>query len=64
MGSTVAVSTRGKYLNKNNLVDCVLRISVDGVVLPALSNIDAEIPKEVYGVEVFSSGPAAIPPSR
>ncbi len=61
MGSTVAVSTRGKYLNKNKLVDCVLRITVDGVVLPALSNIDAVIPKEVYGVEVFF-GPARIPP--
>ena len=61
MGSTVAVSTRGKYLNKNRLVDCVLRVTLDGVILPALSNIDAVIPKEVYGVEVFF-GPARIPP--
>ncbi len=61
MASTVAVSMRGNKMVLGKPVECVLRVSVDGVVLPALSNIDAVIPKDVYGVEVFF-GPARIPP--
>lgn len=40
---------------------CVMRLTLDGVVMPALSDIDAIIPKDVYGIEIFS-GPARLPP--
>ena len=55
MGSTVAESTRGYKIGRElKPVECVLRITVDGIVLPPLSNIDAVIPKDVYGVGCFS----------
>jgi len=38
-----------------------MRLTLDGVVMPALSDIDAIIPKDVYGIEIFS-GPARLPP--
>lgn len=66
LGNIVAISSRGQKstLMKNNslaLVQCVMRVAVDGTMLPALSNIDQILPKDVYGVEVFN-GPARIPP--
>ena len=30
-----------------------LRVMLDGIVLPALSNIDGVVPGDVYGVEIF-----------
>lgn len=63
LGNIIAVSTRGQKLANGgkNLVQCVFRMSIDGIVLPPLSNIDQIIPKDVYGVEVFN-GPSRIPP--
>ncbi len=64
LGSTVAKSTRGQKMSRSGtsqgLVDCVMRITVDGVVMPPLSNIDAIVPKTVHGIEIFS-GPARLP---
>lgn len=66
-GNIVAISTRGqkstlsKGSNTFALVQCVMRVAIDGVTLPALSNIDQVLPKDVYGIEVFN-GPARIPP--
>lgn len=66
LGNKVAISTRGMKLARSGkeigLVDCVYRISLDGVVLPPLSSIDQIIPKDVYGVEIFN-GPSRIPPN-
>ena len=41
LGYILAVSTRGAKYVRGNLVDCVLRVMLDGIVLPALFNIDA-----------------------
>jgi hypothetical protein len=61
-GSTVMISKRGlKVLRDLTLAPCVMRLTVDGVVMPALANIDAIVPKDVYGLEIFS-GPARLPP--
>ena len=62
LGNIVAISTRGKKLGGGGkgLVDCVFRMSLDGIVLPPLSNIDQIVPRDVYGVEVFK-GPSRIP---
>lgn len=60
LGSKVAISSRGKVMNKNALVDCVMRTMVDGIVMPALTSIDNVYPREVYGIEVFN-GAARIP---
>ena len=61
LGCILAVSTRGaKYERGGHMVDCVLRVMLDGIVLPALSNIDGVVPGDVYGVEIFLwSGEAA-----
>ncbi len=66
-GSIVAVSMRGAKAERNRggigfgLVPCVMRITIDGVVMPALSNIDQMVPSNVYGVEIYN-GPARLPP--
>lgn len=67
-GATVAVSSRGAvpYRPPGSstpfiMVPCVMRMSVDGVLLPGLSNIDQIVPKDVYGIEVYY-GPARLPP--
>lgn len=66
LGNRVAVSTRGQKMSRsstgNGLVPCVMRVSVDGVPLPALTNIDAMLPIDVYGIEVYN-GPARMPTS-
>ena len=66
LGSMVAISTRGmKSVPAGGgiaLVPCVLRVMLDGIVLPALSDIDKVVPQDVHGVEVFF-GAASIPPS-
>lgn len=68
MGVTVAISTRGAKPARParggsplGLVQCVMRISIDGIPLPALSNIDEIVPKDVHGIEVYF-GPARTPP--
>ncbi len=68
LGSTVALSTRGAKPFRAGrgsvgfgLVPCVMRMSVDGVLLPGTSNIDAIVPNEVHGIEVYY-GPARMPP--
>lgn len=66
LGSMVAISTRGmKSVPAGSgiaLVPCVLRVMLDGIVLPALSDIDKVVPQDVHGVEVFF-GAASVPPS-
>jgi len=62
LGSIVAVSMRGqkKVAGSLNMVQCVLRVMVDGIVMPALTNLDDVIPKEIHGVELYL-GAARIP---
>jgi hypothetical protein len=65
LGSMVAISTRGmKSVPTASggfaLVPCVMRLMLDGIVLPALTDIDAVVPQDVHGVEVFF-GAASIP---
>lgn len=60
-GTTVAVSSRGgRYVN-GELVPCVMRVMVDGVVLAGAPNVDAVIPLDVHAIEVFY-GPSRVPP--
>lgn len=68
MGTTVAISNRGTqpFRPKNGssnfaLVQCVLRVSVDGIPLPGLADLDQLVPKDVHGIEVYF-GPARMPP--
>lgn len=42
------------------LVDYVMRVMVDGIVMPANTSIDGIFPKDAYGIEVFN-GLARIP---
>jgi hypothetical protein len=58
-GSTVLISQRGLKYERGRMVDCVLRVVVDGIVIPS-SNVDAIPPADVHGVELFL-GPARIP---
>lgn len=65
LGAIVAVSRRGAKPSRAprdpfGLVDCVLRVTVDGVVQPALVNLDAVIPQDIYGVEIYN-GSARLP---
>lgn len=62
LGSTVAISTRGQKLGGGGrgLVDCVMRVMVDGIVMPAYTSIDGIFPMDAYGIEVFN-GPTRIP---
>ena len=65
LGNTVATSTRGpkpSLLGGVSGRNCLLRISVDGIVLPAGADIDNVAPMDVHGVEVFY-GPSRVPPS-
>lgn len=66
-GYTVAISTRGAKPTRNTvgvgfaLVQCVMRVVVDGTVMPALFNIDEIVPRDVHGIEVYY-GPSRMPP--
>ena len=42
------------------MVDCVLRVMVDGIVQPPLTHLDAVVPNDVYGIEIFY-GAARLP---
>lgn len=60
-GSIVAVSMRGQKLTRTPngqmaMVQCVLRVMVDGTVMPALTSLDNIIPREIHGVELFLGG--------
>lgn len=68
LGATVAISSRGAKASRPQngsapliLTQCVMRVSIDGIILPALSNIDHIVPTDVYGIEVYY-GPARMPP--
>ncbi|MEP6764055.1 MAG: TonB-dependent receptor [Gemmatimonadaceae bacterium] len=62
LGIMVAMSTRGpKPSFQVPGRYCMLRISVDGVVMPAGTDIDNVVPMDVHGVEVFF-GPSRVPP--
>jgi hypothetical protein len=65
-GNVVAVSSRGPspvVIPGQGIVllECVLRMAVDGIMRPPLTDIDSVDPNDVYGVEVFL-GPSRIPP--
>lgn len=65
-GIIVAVSTRGMKPVRTPgrgfaLTECVMRMAVDGVLLPPLSNLDEVLPQDIHGVEVFL-GPSRVPP--
>lgn len=65
LGSIVAVSRRGAKPSRAprdpfGMVDCVLRVTVDGITQPALTNLDATLPQEIYGVEIYN-GAARLP---
>ncbi|MBC8089396.1 MAG: hypothetical protein H7Z40_19195 [Phycisphaerae bacterium] len=60
-GVTVAKSTRGLRNEKGRMVDCIMRVSIDGIILPASTNLDNFLPVEIHAIEVFN-GPARIPP--
>ena len=62
LGQTVAISTRGMKPVLGKPVDCVMRVMVDGISMPAAISLDALVPNEVFGIEVFN-GAARIPPS-
>lgn len=62
LGSVVVISTRGQKLSRGAPVQCVMRITVDGVILSASTSLDAVIPKDVYGVELYY-GPSRVPPA-
>lgn len=47
LGNSVALSTCGKKLSNGALVDCVLRVMVDGTVLSSLVSIDNMVPNDV-----------------
>jgi hypothetical protein len=65
VGYTVAISSRGAKPSRTNsmgfgLVDCVMRVVVDGVLQPPLTNLDAIVPSDVHGIEIFN-GPSRLP---
>lgn len=67
LGNVIAISTRGSKPARLpdrpgfTMVQCVMRVTVDGVLQPALSSIDQIVPNDVHGVEVYF-GPARMPP--
>lgn len=66
LGSLVAISNRGMKSVPSPegiaWVPCVLRVVLDGIILPAGADIDQVVPQDVHGVEVFF-GAASIPSS-
>ncbi|MCE2902162.1 MAG: hypothetical protein ACK6DP_02915 [Gemmatimonas sp.] len=67
LGYKVAISTRGAKPTRNTinpgfaLVQCVMRVSIDGVILPPLTDLDDIMLNEVFGIEIYF-GPARVPP--
>lgn len=62
LGQAVAISSRGMKPSLMSKVNCVMRVMIDGILMPAQTSLDAIVPSEVYAVEVFN-GPARIPPT-
>lgn len=64
LGSKVLISTRGMKSvpggSTIQMVPCVMRIAIDGVIMTALTDVDILPPVEVHGVEVYY-GPARVP---
>lgn len=62
LGTLLPVSTRGaKLLREGLLVPCVMRVMIDGVIMPHYFEIDQMAPVDVHAVEVFFGG-ARVPP--
>ncbi|MEO7360039.1 MAG: TonB-dependent receptor [Gemmatimonadaceae bacterium] len=60
-GFKYPVAARGSVpKNGAGVTACPMRIMVDGVMRPPLSNLDDVIPSDVHGVEVYY-GPASLP---
>jgi TonB-dependent Receptor Plug Domain len=60
-GTTVAISTRGAKFVRGRLVDCILRISIDGVIVSSTTSLDQVVPVDVHAIEIYF-GPSRIPP--
>ncbi|MBL0937954.1 MAG: TonB-dependent receptor plug domain-containing protein [Gemmatimonadaceae bacterium] len=61
LGTKLAISSRGMKMERLRPVPCVLRVNVDGVILPEGTDLDQIPPIEVHAIEVYF-GPARIPP--
>jgi hypothetical protein len=63
LGAMVAISTRGSKWERGQrlFVPCVMRISIDGVVMSSPVSIDHLPPIDVHAVEIYY-GPARTPP--
>ena len=60
-GLKYPVAARGSVpKNGSSVTACPMRIVIDGVMRPPLTNIDDVIPSDVHGVEVYY-GPASLP---
>lgn len=59
-GSKIAIAARGAVPGKGTVVNCPLRISVDGMLRPPGSDLDELLPLDVHGVEVYY-GPGRLP---
>jgi len=62
-GVTVAISSRAPKVNltsRQTVVNCVLRVGVDGSVKEQGFPVNLISTKEIYGIEVYS-GPASLP---
>jgi hypothetical protein len=60
-GLKYPVAARGSVpKNGASITACPMRIVIDGVMRPPLTNIDDVIPADVHGVEVYY-GPASLP---
>lgn len=60
-GSKIAVAARGAVPGKGTVVNCPLRMAVDGMLRPPGSDLDEILPVDVHGVEVYY-GPGRLPP--
>lgn len=52
-GVRVAVTARGGVPKQGTLANCPLRMSIDGMLRPPLSDLDEVVPAEVHGIEVY-----------
>jgi len=60
-GVKYPVAARGTVpRNGSTVTACPMRIVIDGVMRPPLTNIDEMIPSDVHGIEVYY-GPASLP---
>lgn len=60
-GVKYPVAARGNVPSRGvSMVACPMRVAVDGILRPPLTNIDDVNPSDVHGVEVYY-GPASLP---